>query len=525
MTSSEELCSRLEKIAADGLKKTAQPTRETLQNALEVFREAYDPAGGGFGAAPKFPQPAIPIFVLRAGKRFADAEAVKMVLQTCDKMAAGGIHDQLGGGFARYSVDTAWLVPHFEKMLYDNAQLAQLYLDAYLAGGQARHASLVRDILDYVLRDMTHPAGGFFSAEDADSEGHEGKFYCWTRQELSELLTAGEFNVATKYFGITAEGNFYDHSHPAPLAGQNVLSVANPDISPAAAPLLAAAKQKMLHARTHRARPLRDDKILASWNGLMLGAFARAGVALGEEKYLAAAQRNLEFLKLNLWDKPSGSLSHRWRDGQRNEVQLLESYAFLLDGVIHLYEATLQPEHLVFAIELAVAVRDRFFDPDNGGFWQSGGGTRGLIMRMKDDYDGAEPSGNSVATLSLLKLAALTGRDDFKQAAETTLLLYAQRLKMQPASLAVMLQAVDFWLEEPRRAVICGNAESASFKKLLRAAHLAYQPNKVILGNSGAVEPFARTLTANGEPAAFICTGAACQIRTTDPAELREILG
>ena len=209
-------------------------TADALRNAATTFKSAYDPRHGGFGGAPKFPQPATPSFLLRCAKRFHDDEATRMVLHTCDRMAAGGIHDQLGGGFARYAVDAEWLVPHFEKMLYDNAQLAELYLDAFLVSGDARHADTVRDILDYVLRDMTHPDGGFYSAEDADSEGHEGKFYCWTKNELSKLLTVEEFNVAVRHFGITEQGNFVDHSHPHPLPGQNVLSIVNPLTRPVA---------------------------------------------------------------------------------------------------------------------------------------------------------------------------------------------------------------------------------------------------------------------------------------------------
>ena len=238
-----------------------------------LFKEAYDPRHGGFGGAPKFPQPGIPILMLRYAKRFGDADATRMVLHTCERMAAGGIHDQLGGGFSRYSVDAEWLVPHFEKMLYDNAQLAQLYLDAYLVSKNESFAGVTRDILDYVLRDMTHPEGGFYSAEDADSEGHEGKFYCWTKDELAKLLAPEEFNVAARYFGITAQGNFVDHSHPQPLAGQNVLSIVDPDIAAADQPLLDSARKKMSHVRDKRIRPHRDDKVLASWNGLMLGAF------------------------------------------------------------------------------------------------------------------------------------------------------------------------------------------------------------------------------------------------------------
>ena len=536
VASADELHARLELITSRDAKEDSPLTPQTLQRAAQMFKDAYDPIHGGFGGAPKFPQPSIPSLVLRAAKRFGDDDAVKMVLHTCDKMADGGIHDQLGGGFARYAVDAEWLVPHFEKMLYDNAQLAQLYLDAFLVSGDPRHADVVRDILDYVLRDMTHPGGGFYSAEDADSEGHEGKFYCWTKTELSKLLTVEEFNVAANHFGITAEGNFVDHSHPTPLAGQNVLSIVNPDVPDADRPLLASAKQKMAGVRSQRIRPHLDDKILASWNGLMLGAFARAAAVLGDVKYRAAAEKNLQFIREKLWEPSvqsairnpqsaiNGTLFHRWRDGERDHVQLLEGYAFQLDGVIQLYEATLNPMLLDFAIELAEAMIAKFYDPANGGFWQSPAGTGDLILRVKDDYDGAEPSGNSVATLALLKLAAITGRDDFRSAAEATLQLFAHRLQNQPAGLAFLLHAVDFWLDEPRRVVIAGDTSSTNFHKLLHAAHAVYQPNKIVLGNTGAVEPFAKTLTAKTEATAYVCTGTACQPPTDDAAKLKELL-
>jgi uncharacterized protein YyaL (SSP411 family) len=531
VASADELHARLELITARAAKESVPVTPQTLHRAVETFKEAFDPVNGGFGDAPKFPQPGIPSFVLRAAKRFGDAEAERMVLHTCDKMAAGGIHDQLGGGFARYAVDAEWLVPHFEKMLYDNAQLAQLYLDAFLVNQSEIsnlksqiYADIARDILDYVLRDMTHPDGGFNSAEDADSEGHEGKFYCWTKDELSRLLTVDEFNVAAKYFGITAEGNFIDHSHPTPLAGQNVLSIVNPAVPAADQPALEAAKSKMLAARAERIRPLRDDKILASWNGLMLGAFARASAVLGEEKYRLAAEKNVRFLRENLWDEKSKSLFHRWRAGERDNVQLLEAYAFLLSGVIDLYEATLEPRHLDFAIELAEAMLAKFFDSESGGFWQSPAGTNDLILRVKDDYDGAEPSGNSVAMFALLKLAAITGREDFRLPVQATLQLFAGRLQSQPAALAFMLQAVDFWLAEPRRVVIVGEKNSTEFTNLLRAAHSVYQPNKIILGNTGAVQEFARTLPAKNGAAAYLCTGTVCQPPTNNPARLKEML-
>jgi uncharacterized protein len=524
IASSDEIHARLENAMANSVESEFSSTADVLKNAAEFFKKIYDAQNGGFGGAPKFPQPSIPSLILRAAKRFSDDEAARMVLHTCDKMAAGGIHDQLGGGFSRYAVDAEWLVPHFEKMLYDNAQLTQLYLDAFLISRDSRHAKIVRDILDYVLRDMTDPGGGFFSAEDADSEGHEGKFYCWTKSELSKLLTVDEFNVAAKYFGITTEGNFVDHSHPQPLTGQNVLSVVNPNVPAQDLPLLELAKSKMLAARSKKIRPHLDDKILASWNGLILGAFARAGIILGDEKYLAAVEKNLSFIREKLWDAKSKTLFHRWRDGERDNVQLLEAYAFLLSGVIELYEATLEPAHLDFAIEIADAMLAKFYDAENGGFWQSAADSKDLILRVKDDYDGAEPSGNSVATLSLLKLGAITGRKHFTEAAEKTLRLFSARLQNFPQAMPFMLHALDFSLQEPKRVVITGKNDSSSFQELLRAAYSVYQPNKIVLGNAGAVEEFAKTLPAKNEATVYFCSGNSCQSPTSDAAEVKELL-
>jgi hypothetical protein len=519
--SAADIHSRMQQ-ATDTAHEARGLSPEILRQAGEAFKQSYDPRHGGFGGAPKFPQPSQPRFLLRYAKRFQDEEATAMVLHTCERMAAGGIHDQLGGGFARYSVDAQWLVPHFEKMLYDNAQLAQLYLDAFLVSGEAQYAEVVRDILDYVRRDMTHPEGGFYSAEDADSEGHEGKFYCWTRQELSRLLSPEEFNVAVKYFGITEQGNFADHSHPQPLPHQNVLSIADPHLAPADAPLLASAKDKMLAARAKRVRPHLDDKILASWNGLMLEAMARASVVLQDARYLAAAERNLAFLRAKLWDAPHQVLYHRWREGQRDAVQLLEGYAFLLSGVIELYEATLEPKHLEFALNLAEAILARFYDSAQGGFWQTAPGAADLILRIKEDYDGAQPSGNSVVSLCFLKLGRMTGRQDLVEAAEKTLRLYSARLEQLPQAVPFLLQALDFSLPEPRRAVVAGAASQPDTKQLLRAIHSVYQPNKVVLGNAGPVEPFATTLPAKEGATVYICTGTTCQPPTSDVGQIRK---
>jgi hypothetical protein len=522
--SAEQIHSRLKEATASSAGSNLLLTASVVHDAGSRFKNAYDPRHGGFGGAPKFPQPSQPRLLLCYAKRFADDEAVHMVLNTCDRMAAGGIHDQLGGGFARYSVDAEWLVPHFEKMLYDNAQLTQLYLDACLISGDQRYADVARDILAYVLRDMTHPEGGFYSAEDADSEGHEGKFYCWTRPELSNLLTPAEFKVAVRYFGITDKGNFVDHSHPTPLPDQNVLSVVDANLSEPEQALLASARQKMFDARSKRIRPHLDDKVLASWNGLMLGAMARAYAVLGDERYQAAAEKNVAFLQSKLWDPKTQILYHRWRDGQRDDVQLLEAYAFLLSGVLDLYEATLETRHLEFAVALAETMLAKFYDAENGGFWQSAPDAKDLILRVKEDYDGAEPSGNSVAILALLKLGHITARKDFTTAAEKSLRLFSQRLQQTPEAVPYMLQAFDFSLEEPKRAVLAGGLHDSKTRALLHALHSAYQPNKVILGNLGPVEEFARTLPAKDGPVVYICTGNACQPPTSDPAQIKILL-
>lgn len=520
----DDIHARLEIATTNATPSPIVPTAETLRRAGTMFKEAYDPHHGGFGGAPKFPQPSQPAFLLRYAKRFQDDEATRMTLHTCDRMAAGGINDQLGGGFARYSVDAGWRVPHFEKMLYDNAQLLQLYLDAYLVSGEPRYANVARDIIRYIQRDMTHPDGGFYSAEDADSEGHEGKFYCWTHDALSELLTPEEFNVTVRYFGITKAGNFVDHSHPTPLSGQNVLSIVAPEVRAEDQSLLASARKKMFEARTRRIRPHLDDKLLASWNGLMLGAMARAYAVLGDAGYRTAAENNLAFIQAKLWDARSGTLYHRWREGERDTVQLLEAYAFQLEGLIYMYEATLDPRHLAFAIAIAETMIGKFYDVENGGFWQSAADSPDLILRVKDDYDGAEPSGNSVATLALLKLAVITGRADFRKPAEATLRLFGSRLEKSPQALPYMLHALDFSLEEPHRVVLAGDPHSAKARELIQAAYSVYQPNKVMLGNAGAVEEFARILPAKEGPVVYLCTGQACQAPTADPREIPRLL-
>ena len=525
MKSAEQLHEKLSEMTRHVETGDVQLTPTVLDHAVALLKQVYDPRHGGFGTEPKFPQPSQPALLLARGAESKDAESVRVVLHTCEMMARGGIYDQLGGGFARYSVDAQWLVPHFEKMLYDNAQLLALYLDAYLVSGGAHFADTAHGIVRYVLRDMTHPEGGFYSAEDADSEGKEGKFYCWTRAELSALLTPEEFNVTVRYFGVTENGNFLDHSDPEALAGQNVLSIVEPTLAAEDVPLLESAKQKMFAARVERARPHLDDKVLASWNGLMLGALARASVVLNEPAYRTAAEKNLAFLQAKLWDSERATLYHRWREGERDAVQLLDAYAFLLSGVLDIYEVTLEPGQLDFSIALADAMIARFYDRKAGGFWQSDGKAADLILRVKEDYDGAEPSGNSVAILALLKLAAITARAEYRAVAEHGLRLFAERMQNLPQAVPYLLLAYDYSREEPKRVVIAGDPATADTRALIRAAHSFYQPRKVVLGNRGNVEGFARSLPAKNGATAYLCTGTSCQPPTRLPNEVRGFLG
>jgi len=517
----------LEQIESHMVKESEQKPKlnaDILREAVMQIKRGYDPVNGGFGQAPKFPTPAVPVFVLRYGVRHGDQELIDMIKTTGDHMAAGGIYDQLGGGFSRYSVDATWLVPHFEKMLYDNAQLLDLYLDLYQVTGEQRYAAVARDIIRYVLRDMTNDGGGFYSAEDADSEGYEGKFYVWTKVELKQILSPDEFTVVNRYYGITEKGNFVDHSHPNPIPDQNVLSIADPKLTEAERTLLTSANRKMMDERATRIRPRLDDKVLASWNGLMLGPVARAAVILKEPNYREVAEKNLGFLKSNLWDESSKTLYHRWRDGARDEVQLLDGYANLLNGVVQLYETTLETKHLEFAIKLADAMIKRFYDAANGGFWQTTEDASDLIIRVKEDYDGAQPSGNSVAILALLKLGDITGESRFKNSGEKSLQFFADRMDRSPYGAAYMLQALDYWLDVPSRVVINNDPGSEKVRELLYAVYSVYQPTKVVLSNKGPVEELARSINDRGEPEAYICTGQTCKPPTTDPKKIQQML-
>lgn len=523
--SADAIVMQLQKAVAVEESARAELTPGLLLTAAERLKKGYDAQHGGFEGAPKFPNVGRLLFLLGHGVTHADREAVGMVLYTCDRMAAGGLCDQLGGGFARYATDEAWMIPHFEKMLYDNALMVSLYLAAYQVSGEGRYAAVAHDTLRYLLRDMADPEGGFYSAEDADSEGREGRFYCWTLDEIDALLPPQEREVVVRYYGVTRRGNFIDHSAPHADTGQNVLAIRDPPLSAEETRLLALARDRMLEARGRRVRPHRDDKILTSWNGLMVSALARAYAILGEEAYLVAARRAVAFLRGRLWDPGRKRLHHRWRDGERDEVQLLVDHAFLLNGLIDLHEAALDDDALSFAQELADALMERFYDSERGGFWESGVGGTDLILRMKEDYDGAEPSGTAVASLALLRLAEIAGRAEWRQAAERTLDLYAHRLQEYPEALPYLLHAAAFALSPCTRVAITGDPTSTEVMELLRAAHSVYRPFQVVTSAPRRSDRGPRDFIATAAtPAAQVCVGTTCRLPVTRATDLRELL-
>jgi len=490
-----------------------------VDSSVAASSKEYDEAWGGLGTEMKFPQ----VNTFRLWLQAGDQKAREAAIATCRKMMDGGIYDQVGGGFHRYAVDREWLVPHFEKMLYDQAQLLDLYLDAWLVTEEEDFEKVAHGIADYVLRDLTHPEGGFYCAQDAQSEGKEGKYFCWTIADLKAVLSEDEVKLAREILGVTAKGNFVDHSDPNPLPNQNVLhfkkvraSLSSEETS-AVQVLLA----KLAKARVKRVPPPTDDKILASWNGLMIGAMARAGRVLGEEKYVVAAEKAHAFVKAKLWDGKKKRLSHRWRDGERDETLQAESYLFLLRGTRQLYEATLKEEYLTFAVQLAEEARTHFYDKKNGGFFQ-GEKRDDLVLRLKGQHDSAVPTESSVAAREYLILAEMTGRKDFAEAAEMTLRAYVPMVREAPGGMGEMIRGLAFYLKKPARLVIAGEEGRAD---LVKVAAKHFDPTMIVLSSTGPVSDFTKTLKAReGKATAYYCEGETCQLPVNSPEKLKALL-
>jgi len=523
--SANDLHAQMQRVLAQKVADAHAVRVEHLGLASKSMVSNVDEVHGGWGDGPKFPQSSHLRFLLRQWQRTGDAKALEVVLMTCDKMMQGGIHDHLAGGFHRYTVDGQWLVPHFEKMLYDQAQLLDLYLDVWLISGDVRYRDVALGISEYVVREMQHTEngqlGGFYSAQDAQSEGKEGKCFLWTYEELSKLLTGDEFRLVQRWFGITKEGNFIDHSDPAPLPNQNVLHLVDPSwkLTSDERVTLDVALLKMKAARELRVPAATDQKVLADWNGMMIASLARAGRVLNQPKFLESAVQAHRFIKVQLWD--GKVLYHRWCDGARDSSHQASSYLQMIAGSLGLYEATLNPEYLEFAIQLAEGARQLFYDEKNGGFYL-GTQRADLVLRLKDDYDGATPTASSVGAMEFWKLAKITGRKDFRELADKTLGAHSGTITKSPHSMAWMLCVADSALGESKRLVI---ADGKGLDALVSALYQQYVPRLVIMGNRGAVDDFSRNLKAvDGKATAYYCEGKACQAPVNESMQLRALL-
>jgi uncharacterized protein len=506
-----------ESLAAVGrVEPASEPLSETLlSQAIAGLQTNFDRTNGGFGGAPKFPPASTLEFLLARGE-------VEPVRLTLDKMMYGGIYDQLGGGFARYSVDATWLVPHFEKMLYDNALLARAYLHGWQVAGEERWERVCRGTLDWALREMQGPEGGFYSALDADSEGEEGRFYVWDEDELREALSEAGLAAESAervlgYWGVSAAGNF---------EGKNILHVPlGANAKPP--PELTDARTALYCWRDRRVRPGLDDKRLCSWNALMIAALADAGAALGRREYLDAACSCARFVWESMRD-PDGRLLRTWKDGEARLNAYLEDHAYLVEALLRLYEATLEVRWFDAARETADAMIERFADEERGGFFTTSNDHEELIARRKDVGDHPIPSGNSSAAFGLLRLAALTGERDYEDRAVATMLLFAPAATRHPDAFGHLLQAADFHLSPVREVALVAPAEqSDGLGNLAAVVRSAHRPHVVLAGGpEGSERPeLMRDRTAvEGHPAAYVCEHFACKAPVTEPEELESAL-
>lgn len=506
---------------------------KTLLKAFFQARRMFDKEYGGFGTAPKFPTPHNLAFLLRYWKRSGDKEALDMVEFTLEHMYRGGIYDHIGYGFSRYSTDEKWLVPHFEKMLYDNALLALAYMEGYQATGRKLYARAAKEIFTYILRDMTSPEGGFYSAEDADSEGEEGKFYVWTPAEIKKVVGEQDGETYCRLFDITSKGNFEGRSIPnlitAPRfdeAGELAVAAEKAD------GYIGSMREKLFQAREKRVHPYKDDKVLTSWNGLMIAAMARGAAVFGEDVYREAAVRAVKFI-FHKMRQADGRLLARYRDGESAYPAYLDDYAFLTWGLLELYEATFDPPYLERAIELAGQMIDLFWDEEKWGFFFNGKDAEQLISRPKEIFDGALPSGNSVALLNLLRLSLLTADQSYADTAEKQVKAFAGSIGEQPWGYTHFLMGVDLLLGPARVIVIAGREGDADTEAMLRAVRQTFLPNAVVVfhpeGEAGRqIEKLVPNLKdkrmVDGKATAYICENYACQAPVTDHRQFVEML-
>ena len=538
-TSAENISSHLSKAftfaAAD------EPDQSILDQAYSALEESFDSNHGGFDTSPKFPTPHRLLFLLRTYHRSGNQRALEMVEKTLIEMRLGGVWDHVGHGFHRYSTDKKWFLPHFEKMLYDQALLALSYLETYQITKNVFYARSAREIFSYVLRDMRDEQGGFFSAEDADSEGEEGKFYVWSESEIREVLGSELANIWARVFNVQQDGNFHDEASGI-KTGTNILHLKHlPEIVAEDLNIdpedfqrqWEEVRSKLFQRRKTRVHPLKDDKILTDWNGLMVAAFARGGRVLGDPTYTDAANQAVEFILSTMRDN-DGRLHHRYRDGEVAIPGQAADYAFFIFGLLELYQVSFDPSRLETALTLQKQMLTDFWDSENGGFYSTATSSRDLPVRPKELYDGALPSANSVALYNLLRLARFTGQSQWEDYAQTLVRAFSGTVKSSPSVFTFLLIGLDFALSPGQEVVITGEPEASDTLEMLQALNASFTPNRITLVKSDHNAKHLSGLAgytdglqvAQGKATAHICRGNSCKESTTDVLEMiRQVTG
>ena len=503
--------------------------KDVLDDAYEKFVLSFDEENGGFGRAPKFPSPHNLIFLLRYWSRIKEKKALEMAEKTLRAMRVGGIFDQIGFGFHRYSTDAEWLVPHFEKMLYDQALLALAYTEAFQATGAGKFKVTAKESLAYVLRDLASPEGGFYAAEDADTEGEEGKFYLWTEEEIKKALPPADVDLAVRLFGVKAGGNYAEAGRKR--NGRNILHLAEPLDQVASESQLTVDElilrlgricNVLFKAREKRVCPAKDDKILADWNGLMIAALAKASSVLGEPRYLQAAVKAAGFFLEKMRDK-NGTLYHRYAKGERAIEGFVDDYAFLVWGLLEIYESSFEEAYLEKAVELTNTMISRFWDSEDGGFYSTAKDADNAVPRRKEVYDGAVPSGNSVALLNLLRLSLLGGDAKFKELASQVIRVFSEDVKRSPAAHTFMLVGVDFAVGPAYNVILVGDPQEDSMQRMLGALKTRYLPNMVV-----SMRPAGKAGLGyekiEGKATAYVCRDQTCMPPTNEPEKMLQLL-
>jgi len=531
-----ELISSAEKLASL-LREAGREERgedldgSILELAYRALAQRFDDEFGGFGKAPKFPTPHNLLFLLRYYQRTGKTYALEKVEKTLQAMRRGGIYDHVGFGFHRYSTDEKWIVPHFEKMLYDQAQLALAYTEGYLAIKNEEYRRTAEEIFTYVLRDLADPDGGFHSAEDADSEGEEGKYYLWTEEEIRRVLDPAEADFVLRNFNLERDGNFID-----PFTGQKegkiILHLRGPLSEPEPRERWEQARVKLFNSRAQRVHPFKDDKVLTDWNGLMIAALARGAQAFNHPAYAEAGKKAVDFILKNLQD-PAGLLLHRYRDGQAAIPAQLDDYAFLILGLYELYEATFEVRFLEKALGLCGQAIKYFWDDQSGGFFLTAADGEDLLIRPREFSDGATPSGNSVMALNLLRLGRVTANPDFETRAQAIGRALSREARQSPSSFTFLMMAVDFGVGPASEVVIAGDPGREDTREMLRALRNEFFPGVVVILRPTEEESpaivrlagFTRDLiTRGGKATAYVCRNYQCELPTTDPRDMLELL-